>query len=141
MKQLNKIESLLFIIGGLLMAAGAGLYAFFILQPLTCWVMLIGSVLFVAMQIRQEYLGRNITIRRLRRIMFLANACFVLAGIFMVEDAYRLIAPFFTNSIGGYSLYVNIFYHNWVILLLIGTVLEVYTTHRISSELEKEQKQ
>ena len=26
----------------------------------------------------------------------------------------------------------------WVVMLLIAAILEVYTTHRISSELEKE---
>lgn len=139
MKQLNKIESTLFIIGGLLMVIGAGLYAFFIVQQYACWAMLFGAILFAGMQIRQKYLGTSFTIKRLRRFMMIANIGFVLAGIFMVEDSYHFIAPLFTKTIGGYTSYMNIFYHNWVVILLISAFIEVYTTHRISHELAKEQ--
>lgn len=139
MKQLNKIESILFIIGGLLMVIGAGLYAFFIVQQYACWAMLVGAILFAGMQIRQKYLGTIFTIKRLRRFMMIANIGFVLAGIFMVEDSYHFIAPLFTKTIGGYTSYMNIFYHNWVVILLISAFIEVYTTHRISHELAKEQ--
>lgn len=139
MKQLNKIESILFIIGGLLMVIGAGLYAFFIVQQYACWAMLVGAILFAGMQIRQKYLGSRFTIKRLRRFMMIANIGFVLAGIFMVEDSYHFIAPLFTKTIGGYTSYMNFFYHNWVVILLISAFIEVYTTHRISHELAKEQ--
>lgn len=139
MKQLNKIESILFIIGGLLMVIGAGLYAFFIVQQYACWAMLVGAILFAGMQIRQKYLGTSFTIKRLCRFMMIANIGFVLAGIFMVEDSYHFIAPLFTKTIGGYTSYMNIFYHNWVVILLISAFIEVYTTHRISHELAKEQ--
>lgn len=139
MKQLNKIESILFIIGGLLMVIGVGLYAFFIVQQYACWAMLVGAILFAGMQIRQKYLGSRFTIKRLRRFMMIANIGFVLAGIFMVEDSYHFIAPLFTKTIGGYTSYMNIFYHNWVVILLISAFIEVYTTHRISHELAKEQ--
>lgn len=138
MRQLNRTESVLYMIGGILLAVGAGFYAFFLYQPVMCWVMLIGACLFVAMQVRQSYDGQNVTIRRLRRIMFFAHACFVIAGLFMVEDSYHFVLPFFAKTLDGYTTYVNVFRHNWVVALLIGAALEMYTTHRISYELKKE---
>ena len=138
MKQLSKIESLLFLVGGVLMVVGTGLYAFFIQQSVACWLMLCGSILFVAMQMRQNYLGESITIRRLRKIMCIANIGFILAGLFMVENSYCLLKPLFVKYIGDYTNYVSIFRNNWVVLLLISAVIEVYTTHRISYELNKE---
>ena len=79
--------------------------------------------------------------RRLRRIQFFALACFVCAGVFMVEDCYHLLKPWFAQSISGYANYVNIFHNNWVVALLIGALLEMYTTHRIGHELRKEEQE
>ncbi|MGG6544934.1 UNVERIFIED_CONTAM: hypothetical protein NY100_05830 [Prevotella sp. 15_C9] len=138
MNQLNKIESLLFMTGGVLMVTGAGLYAFLLWQPVACWLMLVGAIFFVLMQMRQKYSGNSITIKRLRKIMSIANIGFILAGLFMVEDSYSFIEPLFSKSIGGYTTYVNVFHHNWVVILLISAVIEVYTTHRISYELGKD---
>ncbi|MCR5076556.1 MAG: hypothetical protein K6A82_00745 [Prevotella sp.] len=138
MRQLSKLESFIYLFGGLLMVAGAGLYAFFIAQPVACWLMLAGAVGFVLMQLRQSYLGTGLTIRRLRKIMMLADAGFILAGLFMVEDSYHFLQPVVANSLDGYSSYISIFHHNWVVILLIAAILEIYTTHRISYELEKE---
>ena len=86
----------------------------------------------------QRYTGTLLTIRRLRKIMTFAGIGFILAGLFMVEDSYFFLRPFVANSISGYSTYINIIHHNWVILLLISAVLEMYTTHRINYELRKE---
>ena len=138
MKQLNRIETIIYAAGGLMMALGTGLYAFFIKQDIACIVMLVGAIGFATMQMRQQYLGTNIAIRRLRRIMVLADVGFILAGLFMVEDCYHFLRPLFSGSLDGYSSYVSIFHHNWVILLLLSSVIEMYTTHRISYELKKE---
>lgn len=138
MKQLTKVESIVYLLGGITMVAGAGLYAFLLIQPIACWLMLVGAILFALMQSRQRYLGTALAIRRLRKIMSLAGWGFILAGIFMVEDAYHFLRPIFTGSLDGYSSYVSIFHHNWVILLLISAVIEMYTTHRISYELKRE---
>lgn len=40
----------------------------------------------------------------------------------------------------GYNYYVTYVHNNWVLLLLVAAMLEIYTTHRISSELAKEAK-
>lgn len=139
MRQLSKTESILFLLGGILMVVGAGCYVFFIFQRVVCFLVLAGSVLFAAMQAHQSYEGTNITLRRLRRIQFFALACFVCAGLFMVEDCYHILLPWFSHSVSGYTTYVNIFRNNWVVALLIGAMLEMYTTHRIGYEARKEQ--
>ena len=120
------------------MVAGAGLYAFFIAQSIVCWVMLVGALAFVLMQSRQRYEGTSQAIRRLRKIMTIAGLGFIIAGLFMVEDSYMFFRPVFSNTVESYTTYVNIFHHNWVILLLISAILEMYTSHRISYELKKE---
>ena len=120
------------------MVAGAGLYAFFIVQHVACWIMLFGALAFVLMQSRQRYDGSSLTIRRLRKIMTIAGFGFIIAGFFMVEDSYMFLRPVFSNTVESYTTYVNIFHHNWVILLLISAILEMYTSHRISYELKKE---
>ena len=134
MRQLNKLESIIYLLGGIIMVIGARLYAFLLIQPIACWLMLAGAVAFSLMQSRQRYLGTSLSIRRLRKIMSLAGWGFILAGFFMVEDSYHFLRPVFA----GYSSYVSIFHHNWVILLLISAIIEMYTTHRISYELKKE---
>lgn len=138
MRQLSKLESIIYLLGGIMMVAGAGLYAFFIIQHVACWIMLIGALAFVLMQSRQRYDGSSLTIRRLRNIMAIAGFGFIIAGFFMVEDSYMFLRPVFSNTAEGYTTYVNVFHHNWVILLLISAILEMYTSHRISYELKKE---
>ena len=93
MKQLNRIETIIYAAGGLMMALGTGLYAFFIKQDIACIVMLVGAIGFATMQMRQQYLGTNIAIRRLRRIMVIAEIGFIIAGLFMVDDVYGIIRP------------------------------------------------
>ena len=138
MRQLSKFESIIYLLGGITMVAGAGLYAFFIVQHVACWIMLIGALAFVLMQSRQRYDGSSLTIRRLRKIMTIAGFGFIIAGFFMVEDSYMFLRPVFSNTAEGYTTYVNVFHHNWVILLLISAILEMYSSHRISYELKKD---
>lgn len=138
MRQLSKLESIIYLLGGITMVAGAGLYAFFIAQSIVCWVMLVGALAFFLMQSRQRYEGTSQAIRRLRKIMTIAGLGFIIAGLFMVEDSYMFLRPVFSNTVESYTTYVNIFHHNWVILLLISAILEMYTSHRISYELKKE---
>lgn len=140
MRQLSRFQNILFLVGGALMVIGAGLYVFGFCQPAS-WIFLVGALLFSSMQLKQSYDGDNFVIRRLRRIMIMADILFVLAGLLMVENAYNFLLPFFQNHIpNGYSAYLTYIRNNWVVLLLVAAILEVYTTHRISNELEKEAK-
>ncbi len=134
MKQLNKLQSTLFVIGGVLMVVGAGCYAFMLMQEVACWIYLVGAVLFAFMQVSQTYEGNNFTVKRLKRIMSLADFFFILSGMLMVDSAYQLLRDAFTD----YTSYLSLIYNKWVLLLLVAAFLEMYTMHRIASELKKE---
>lgn len=133
MKQLNKLQSLLFIIGGILMVVGAGCFALIWQQSIACWVFLAGALLFTTMQILQSYEGRDITIRRLKRIQGLADILFLLAGMLMTDKVYGFFRPLFSNMVD----YTNYLFNKWVVVLLIAAILEVYTVHRLDHELSK----
>ena len=122
-------------LGGLLMVVGAGCYVFMFAQPVVCWVFLLGTILFAAMQCMQSYEGTDMTVRRLKRIMTLADLFFVLAGLLMVDTTYLFLRDAFNNVIDYYQMV----YNKWVVLLLIAVALEVYTTHRISHMQGKQQ--
>ena len=120
------------------MVVGAGLFVFSNKQ-LASWIFLVGAIAFVSMQMQQQYEGTNFVIRRLRRIMTLADICFILAALLMVENAYNFLLPLFVDHLqNGLNNYIIYIMGKWVVMLLIAAILEVYTTHRISSELEKE---
>ncbi|MBQ7471930.1 MAG: hypothetical protein IJS97_05850 [Prevotella sp.] len=141
MRPLNKLQSILFVIGGMLMVIGTGCFVFLWQQRVVCWLFLLGAVLFSTIQATQLYEGTNFTVRRLKRIMNMADLFFVLAGILMVDSAWHFLLPLFTShSNDGYFLYLQYVYNKWVVLLLIAAILEVYTMHRIASELEKDKK-
>ena len=137
MKQLSKTESIIFMIGGILMVIGIGCFVFLWQQKVVCWIFLLGAILFSLMQLMQTYDGPSIVIRRLKRIQNMANIFFILAGILMCDTAYNFLLPLFRygNEVGYYH-YINYVYNKWVMVLLIAAVLEVYTTHRIASELK-----
>lgn len=136
---MTKIQTLLFLLGGVLMVAGAGSYVMMWQRGAACWVFLAGACLFASIQMMQMRGGASLTVRRLQRIQSLAGVCFVLAGILMVDAVHRLLLPLFSGS-GGYLAYVEYVYNKWVVLLLIAALLEMYTTHRIGYEAGKETK-
>jgi len=134
MRQLSKVQAALFLLGGVMMVVGVGCFVFMWQQPVVCWIFLMGAMLFSLMQFSQVYEGKSFVIRRLKRLMGLANLAFVLSGILMVDTVYHFFQPLFSNQYD----YIQYVYNKWVVLLLIAAILEVYTTHRISSELKKE---
>lgn len=136
MKQLSKLQSTLFLIGGVLMVIGAGCYAFIYAQQVVCWVYLAGALLFASMQVSETYEGDNQAVKRLKRIMTFADIFFVLSGLLMVDSAYMFMRDSFTDIVS----YYNLVYNKWVLLLLVAAILEMYTMHRISAELKKEEK-
>ncbi len=116
------------------MVIGAGCFAFMWQQKMMCWIYLTGAVMFATMQMMQTYEGDNPAVKRLKKIMTTADIFFVLAGILMIDSAYRFMQQIFTN----YITYFQYVFNKWVLLLLIAAILEIYTMHRISSELSKE---
>ena len=135
MKQLNNIQSAIFLIGGVLMVIGAGCFAAMWNQKAVCWIYLVGALMFAWMQISQTYEGTSTAIHRLKKIMTTADIFFVLSGMLMVDSANK----YMQNICNNYITYVEYIYNKWVLLLLAAALLETYTMHRISSELRKEE--
>lgn len=131
MRQLSKWESYVMLLGGLLMVVGAGANVLFC--SWAPYVFAPGCLLFVAMQLRQRYEGKNFTIRRLRRIQIISDVLFLLAGLLMIANQSNFL------SIDQLS-YIKYVHNNWVVVLLMAAVLQLYTSHRIASELDKDTK-
>lgn len=148
-RHLTKVESFLLIVGSILMVVGIGCYVFMFHQLIAAVVFLVGSILF-AVQCFQIYNGKNLTLRRLKSIMNMANLMFILAGILMVDTAMTYVAiqeplvehhRFLSNMFTNWQTYVELVYNKWIIPLIIAVVLELYSTHRISRELSKKPQQ
>ena len=131
MRQLSNIETAILLIGGLLMVVGAGASMF--LQSWAAYIFALGALMFAAMQMRQSYDGTNFTIRRLRRIQLTSDVLFLLAGLLMLANQ----SNFFGINL---LLYIKYVHNNWVVVLLVAAILQLYASHRIANEIEKEAK-
>ena len=129
MRTLSKWEARLLLVGGLMMVVGSG--AYILLQQWAPYMFAVGSVLFVAMQWRQRYEGKNFAVRRLRHILLLSDVLFLLAAVLMIANQ--------SNFLGLDLLtYIRYVHNNWVVVLLVAAILQLYASHRIANELEKE---
>lgn len=112
---MKKLYSYIYIIGGVLLVAGAALY-------ITKWawapyIYLLGSFLFGAMQMLDRYNGKNFLLRRLRRQQVLGAIILMLTGVAMFVCKHN----------------------EWILCMLVGCLLELYTAFRIPQEYKKEQ--
>ena len=131
MRKLNNIQTAIFLLGGILMAVGAG-------TTLLGWgsapyIYALGAIGFASMQMYQRYEGSNFTIRRLRRMMVLSDVLFLVAALLMFANMNNILGL-------SYITYIEYVYNKWVVVLLIAALLQLYSMHRIGSELEKEAK-
>lgn len=111
---MKKIIPALYAVGAVMALIGAAVYITgWIYAP---YVYTIGATLFALAQINSPYQGENKNIKRLRRQQILGALFLVAAGAFM----------FFTNK------------NEWVAVLTIGAVIELYTSFRIPQEERKE---
>ena len=124
MKKLNKIQILVFRLGGLLMLLGAGLNP--IEVEAAPYVYCLGALMFASMQMMESYEGSNFVIRRLRRQQIIGALLLMLSGVAMFGNVYRIE-------------YVR--HNEWLIVMLIAAMLELYTAFRIPAELEKEKRE
>jgi hypothetical protein len=131
MRQLNSVQNAIFIMGGLLMVCGAGMSLFRL--GLAPYVYAVGALAFASMQMLQRYEGDNFTIRRLRRMMLLSDVLFLVAGVLMFANGGNFLGL-------NHLIYIEYVYNKWVIVLLVAAILQLYSMHRISHELEKEAK-
>ena len=129
MRQLNKIQTLIFLVGALLMVVGAG--ASVLSWKLAPYVFAVGAIAFTSMQLLQRYEGTNFVIRRLRRMMILSDFLFLLSALLMFANM---------GNVFGLSQidYITYIYNKWVLTLLVAALLQLYATHRIDRELTKE---
>lgn len=131
MRQLSKWESALLLIGGLLMVVGSGACVLF--QSWAPYVFAPGALLFAAMQMRQSYDGPLMVVRRLRRIQLISDVLFLGSALLMLANQ--------SNFLGlDYFAYIKYVHNNWVVVLLVAAILQLYAGHRIANEIEKEAK-
>ena len=129
MEQLNKVENGLFLAGAVLMVIGSGANIF--MQDWAPWVFAVGALAFVLMQLKQKYKGTNLAIHRLRTMIVISDFLFLATAFLMFANK--------SNFLGlDILVYVQYIHNNWVVTLLVAALLQLYATHRISSELEKE---
>lgn len=123
MKKLNNIQTLVFRLGGVLVIVGAMLNP--IQQAAAPYVYCLGALMFASMQMLAGYDGSNFVIRRLRRQQIIGALLLLLSGVAMFGNEYH----------------VTYMQHNeWMIIMLIAAILQLYTAFRIPSELEKEKR-
>ena len=97
------------------------------------YVFAIGALAFVAMQVLQRYEGENFTIQRLRRIMLFSDVLLIVVAALMFADHGN---PFGLDQL----TWLNYVHNNWVVVLLIAAVIQLYTVYRIDAELQNEAK-
>lgn len=112
---MKKIQQAIYILGGILLVAGAALY-------ITRWawvpyMYITGSFMFAAMQMLDRYTGKNLVLRRLRRQQLLGAIALMLAGVLMLACKHN----------------------EWILCMLVGCLVELYTAFRIPQEYEKEE--
>jgi cell division protein FtsW (lipid II flippase) len=121
MRELTPFQNGLLMTGGVLVIAGA---ATFMLWPIAAFVLFtVGAILFSAMQLQQQYEGRNFALRRLRRQQLLGCVALLVTACCMAMQAFRFG---FTRR------------NEWVVCLAVACVLLLYTAFRIPAELKKE---
>ncbi len=131
MKPLSKWQNVIFMIGAVLIVVGAASSIFrWNVYP---YVFSVGAVCYAVVQMMQQYEGNSFIVRRLLRIQVISDFLLLLTGVLMFAND--------GNSFGLEWLnYVNYVQNNWVVTLLLTAILQLYTTFRISKELEKEAK-
>ena len=129
MRELNKTESAILVIGAVMMVIGSGANLF--AQSWAPYVFAMGTIGFVLMQLKQKYDGDNVAIKRLRRMVIVSDVCLLLAAVMMfanMDNLFRLDA----------ITYIKYVHNNWVVVLMVAAMLQLYTSHRISKELLKD---
>lgn len=131
MRQLSNTENAILLIGGMLMVIGSGAGLF--QQPWAPYAFAPGALMFASMQFRQTYSGSNFVVRRLRRMMLVSDVLFLIAALLMFANQGNFLGL-------DYLSYIKYVHNNWIVVLLVAAVLQLYTSHRIANEIEKEAK-
>lgn len=111
---MKKLYSFIYMLGGIMLVVGAALY-------ITKWVWapyiyIGGSLMFGAMQMMDRYTGTNWIVRRLRRQQIVGAIALMLTGVLMLVCKHN----------------------EWILCMLVGCLMQLYTAFRIPQEMEKE---
>ena len=111
---MKKLYSFIYMLGGIMLVVGAALY-------ITKWVWapyiyIAGSLMFGPMQMMDRYTGNNWIIRRLRRQQIVGAIALMLTGVLMLVCKHN----------------------EWILCMLVGCLMQLYTAFRIPQEMEKE---
>jgi len=111
---MQKYQSVIFIIGGILTVAGAATHITgWVLSP---YIYTAGAIMVTVIQFIDGYHGDSFIIKRLRKQQIFGALLLLLTSLFM-----------FTTR-----------HNEWIVCLSIAAVLELYTAFRIPQEMEKE---
>lgn len=125
MKSLSKFQNLIYNLGGVLLLLGAVMP---LIQPASSfapYVFCCGTLMFSSMQLLARYDGEDLVVRRLRRQQIIGALLLVASGLL------SLIGSVQPSWVQG---------DEWLFLLTIAAVLEVYTAFRIPAALAKAEK-
>lgn len=128
MRQLDKTENAIFLLGAIMMVIGSGACVFG--MSWAPYVFGAGTMAYVLMQLKQKYEGKDLVLKRLRRMVIMSDVCLLLAAVLMFANMDNLFG-FDTLT------YIKYIHNNWVVVLMVAAMLQLYTSHRISKELEK----
>ncbi|MCI7089504.1 MAG: hypothetical protein MR960_06790, partial [Prevotella sp.] len=93
MRELDKTENAILLIGAVMMVIGSGANIF--AQSWAPYVFGMGTIGFVLMQLKQKYEGSNVALKRLRRMVIISDVCLLLAALLMfanMDNLFRLDA-------------------------------------------------
>ena len=122
MKQLNKVQTAIFLLGALLMVIGAG--TSILMWDGAPYIYSVGALGFASMQMLQRYEGSNFVLRRLRRIQLVSDVFFLISGLLMIASKGNIFGL-------SYITYMEYVYNKWVITLLVAAILQLYSTTSI----------
>lgn len=122
MKQLNKIEVVLYDAGAVIMVLSL-LLLHTELRGFLPYIYGVGAALFFVMQLRAQSDGGNVVIRRLRRQQMIGALLLLLAAPALWMEV-NMVWPLRHNE--------------WIVVVTIGAWMELYTAFRLPKELERE---
>ena len=129
MKELTKLQNLVFRVGAVMFVAGLAMHVFKSISFVGMILFVVGAVAFASMQLLCQYEGNDIVIARLRRQQIFSDVMFIVSAFLMLSQDLN-IGPMWLLRIKNL----------WSMTLFIGGAIQLYTSFRIPSELEKRKK-
>lgn len=124
MHELNKVQTIIYQLGGVILLNGATWPIFFAEKAkIAPYIYAVGALMFCSMQLLCRYEGDNIVARRLRRQQILGALALLATAPLLFMSAYQT-GPF-TGA-------------EWQMSLAVGAVLEVYTAFRLPAVIGKD---